>query len=135
MGRQNIATDCGDIKKMVFIRKYWLVILGTLVVALFTGLPSIFFFQRMGDDFKGVYPVFNGDALFYQARVREIADGHLGLNHQYFFEHKNIVYPQQIGAEYFIYGLTKILAGYVRYIGRGSLHWIAVNLFFPKDGG
>ena len=94
---------------LIFIKKYWLVILGTLVVGLFTALPSLVFFQRIGDNWRGVYPVFNGDALFYQARIREIYDGHGAINHAYFFEHKNDVYPQQVGAEYFAYGLTKIL--------------------------
>ena len=93
---------------MTFIRKYWLVIFVTMAVAAFTGLPSIFFLQRMGDGFRGVYPVFNGDALFYQTRIQEIYDGHGAINHSYFFEHKDIAYPQQIGAEYFIYSLTKI---------------------------
>ncbi len=91
-----------------FIKKYWLAILGTLVVGLFTALPTFVFFQRVGDNWRGVYPVFNGDALFYQARIQEIYDGHGAINHSYFFEHKDIVYPQQVGAEYFIYGLTKI---------------------------
>lgn len=92
---------------MSFIKKYWLVILGTLVVGLFTALPSLVFFQRIGDNFKGIYPVFNGDALYYQTRVQEIADGHGALNHPYFFEHKDVPYPQATGAEYFVYGLTK----------------------------
>lgn len=94
---------------MPFIKKYWLVIFATIVVAVFTGLPSIFFFQRVGDTFVGVYPVFSGDTLYYQARVREIGDGHSELNHQYFFEHKNETYPQAVGAEYFVYGLTKLV--------------------------
>src|SRR3989338_8934941 len=93
---------------LAFIKKYWLVILGTAVVGLFTALASLVFFQRVGDNWRGVYPVFNGDALFYQTRIQEIYDGHGEINHSYFFEHKDITYPQQIGAEYFVYGLTKI---------------------------
>lgn len=93
-----------------WLKKYRLVSFGTIAVALFTGLPTLVFFQRIGDNFAGVYPVFNGDALYYQARVREIADGHAGLNHPYFFEHKDEIYPQATGAEYFIYALTEIFA-------------------------
>ncbi|PIR57317.1 MAG: hypothetical protein COU72_01545 [Parcubacteria group bacterium CG10_big_fil_rev_8_21_14_0_10_41_35] len=93
---------------LAWIKKYWLVALATIVVVVFTGLPSIVFFQRMGDDFKGVYPVFNSDALYYHARAQEIDDGHYDLNHAYFFEHKDIAYPQSNGAEYFVYGLTKL---------------------------
>ncbi|PIZ81490.1 MAG: hypothetical protein COY02_01805, partial [Parcubacteria group bacterium CG_4_10_14_0_2_um_filter_41_6] len=64
---------------LAWIKKYWLVALATIVVVVFTGLPSIVFFQRMGDDFKGVYPVFNSDALYYHARAQEIDDGHYDL--------------------------------------------------------
>lgn len=92
----------------LWFKKYCLVTLATVIVALFTGLPSLVFFQRVGDGFRGVYPVFNGDALYYQARVREIGDGHPTLNHQYFFEHKDATYPQATGAEYFVYGLSKL---------------------------
>ncbi|OJI07338.1 hypothetical protein BK004_01235 [bacterium CG10_46_32] len=93
---------------VAFLKKYWLVILTTIAVSAFTALPSFFFFQNVGDDFRGIYPVFNSDALYYQTRIQEISDGHGELNHPYFFEHKDAVYPQAIGAEYFLYGITKL---------------------------
>lgn len=93
---------------MMFLKKYWLVIIATVAVSAFTALPSFFFFQRVGDNFRGVYPVFNGDAFYYQARVQEIADGHPGLNRPYFFENKHRVFPQATGAEFFLYGISKL---------------------------
>lgn len=91
-----------------WLKKYWLVSFAALAVGVFTLLPSLYFFQKAGDSFKGVYPFFSADTLYYQARVHEISDGHSELNHPYFFEHKNETYPQATGAEKFIYVLTKI---------------------------
>ncbi|MDP3900381.1 MAG: hypothetical protein Q8Q23_04850 [bacterium] len=92
-----------NIVKLVknFLKKYWAVVIGVIVVAVFTGLPSFLFFQRVGNDFAGVYPVNNGDTLFYLARTQEVFDGHKAINHQYFWEHKNSTYAQARGAEYF----------------------------------
>ncbi len=91
-----------------WLKQYWLVMFGTCVVVAFTALPSLFFFQNIGNDFKGLYPVFNADALYYQTRVQEIADGHYALNHPYFFEHKDIPYPQAHGGEYVVFGISKL---------------------------
>ena len=90
-----------------WFKNNWLVCAATLLVALFTGLPSVVFLNKI-DEFREVYPVFNSDALYYQARVQEISDGHRDLNNPYFYEHKDISYPQASGAEYFVYGLTRL---------------------------
>lgn len=91
-----------------WIKKNYLVICATIGVALFTGLPTIVFFQNIDNEFNGLYPVFNGDALYYQARIQDMEDGHFSLNHQYFFEEKDSRFPQGVGADYFIYGITKL---------------------------
>lgn len=94
----------------IWLKKHWLIIAATIIVAIFTGLPSLLFFQRVGDNFAGVYPVNNGDALFYLARTQEIFDGHQAINHQYFWEHKNSTYAQARGAEYFFAFIADIFS-------------------------
>jgi len=94
---------------MNFLKKYWIVIVGAIVVGMFTVMPWLLFLNRVGDDFQGVWPQYNGDAFFYLARAHEVFDGHPDMNHQYFWEHKNDVYPQAIGAESFLAFISKIL--------------------------
>lgn len=105
MGRRNIRQNCKNNKKNMLInwlKKYWLVIIGAIIVGGFTGLPNLLFLQRMGDNFQGVWPQFNGDSFFYLARAHEVFDGHPEMNHQYFWEHKEDRYSQANNLEYLI---------------------------------
>jgi len=111
MGWKNIKTNYKNIIReymKIFLKKYWLSIAGAIIVGLFTVMPWFLFLSRMGGDFQGVWPQFNGDAFFYLARTQEIFDGHPEMNHQYFWEHKEDIYPQARGAEYFFAALSKI---------------------------
>lgn len=77
------------------------------LVGLFNVLPSLALQYRLGDDFAGIWPPFNGDTLYYLSRVREVRDGFPAINHPYFSEHKTAIYPQATGAE----RLMALLAG------------------------
>lgn len=81
------------------IKKYWPLLLISILVGLFSILPLFFSLQRMGNDFQGIWPQFNGDANFYLSRVHEAFDGHIDMNNPYYFEQKNTTYPQATGGE------------------------------------
>ena len=95
--------------KNVFIRHFPALLCG-LLLALWVGLPSVVFFQRAGDQFQGIYPEINGDRLYYHTRIHEVLDGHPAINRPYFFEHKDILYPQATGAERFVAFLVRIFS-------------------------
>ena len=95
--------------KNVFIRHFPALLCGLLVAAWVT-LPSVLFFQRTAGQFQGIYPELNGDRLYYHTRIHEVLDGHPAVNRPYFFEYKDVLYPQATGAERFIDALTRIFS-------------------------
>lgn len=89
-------------------KKYWPLAAAALLVGVFSILPLAFSFQRMGDDFRGIWPQFNSDANFYLSRMHEVQDGHPEMNNPYLAEHKDNAYPQAIGAERFVAFLSSV---------------------------
>jgi len=65
-----------------------------LVAALFIILLPVFqIFLGIGPAWRGVPPEYTNDALFYYARMKEVADGNFLLGHPYFLEHSRQIAP------------------------------------------
>jgi len=65
-----------------------------LVAVLFVILFPVFqIFLGIGPAWQGVPPEYTNDALFYYARMREVADGNFLLGHPYFLEHSKQIAP------------------------------------------
>ena len=88
-----------NLLKIGFKKNNLTVLAVCLFVGLFSIVPSISPFFNMGQKFAYVWPELNGDRLYYFARIQEVTDGHPEINHPYFYEHKDDVYPQATGAE------------------------------------
>jgi len=80
-----------------------------VLVGVFTAAPSFVFLKQVGSDYKEVWPAFDGDSLYYFARIGEILDGQKSINHPYFAEHKEEPYPQASAGEYFVAYVSKLL--------------------------
>lgn len=66
---------------------------GALLLALCVGFltvsPQLFAIYSAGKNFQGIYPIHGSDDLYYQARVKEVLDGHINISNPYLFEHKD----------------------------------------------
>ncbi len=69
--------------------KHWVVLLLAVVVGLGTGLPQLIAIHNAGEEWRGVYPVYNDDEEYYQARVQEVYDGHATIAQPYLKEGKD----------------------------------------------
>jgi len=77
-------------------------------VGLYSAWPHLRFFFVAGDQFQGIIGAWNGDWLYYVARMRDILDGHWSAAHVYAWEHKDAVNPQLPVAEAFIAGASAL---------------------------
>lgn len=71
------------------VKKHWLVIILAFAVGIIVILPTILSIQRIGlNNFKGIYPLFNGDEDFYLTLTREVYDGRFNLSNAFIKEYK-----------------------------------------------
>jgi hypothetical protein len=91
-----------------FFKKHYLGIILALLFGIFSAGPQLLFLYRAGEDFKGIYGEFNGDALLYLARIREVLDGYWSVSNPYFLEHKGDVFPQASLPEIMVAGISKL---------------------------
>lgn len=85
---------------MKFFNGHWLAVLVAVVFGFFVVFPTLKIVIDLGDDFKGIYPIFSAtDESYYQAKVKEISEGN-GLGNVYIKENKNQPYMNSILAEY-----------------------------------
>lgn len=88
---------------------HWPILITALFIAFLVVWPTIFSVSKIGwQNWRGIYPVFNEDEIYYLAMTREVADGHLGLGNAFIAEHKNEPFLQPPLAEWFFAGLSKI---------------------------
>ncbi len=60
------------------------IVLGLIIIS-----PHLRMRLEIGDNFKGVYSSFTDDEIYYQARIKEAAEGHFGIGNSYINEHQN----------------------------------------------
>ena len=72
-----------------FLKKHFGIILLAIVVSIFTFGPQLFAINKIGNDFRGVYPINTADDIYYLARAQDISDGHNFLANPYLYEHKD----------------------------------------------
>lgn len=90
------------------IRQHWAIIIFALIVGLLTIAPVVRSIAAISpQNFKGIFPVFNTDRLFYMSMTQEAYEGHWGLGNTYVQEHKNEPYVQPPLAEIVLAGLAK----------------------------
>lgn len=88
--------------------KFLLIIFVSIIYGLFSVGPQLLFLQRAGSDFQGIYGQFNGDALYYLARIQDVLDGYPSVNNPYLLEHKADVYPQSSLPEIIVAEVSKL---------------------------
>jgi len=92
------------------LKKHWAIIVFAFVVGFLTAQPTVRSISHIGiGDFKGIYPVFNADKLFYMSMAQDVYEGHLGLGNAYLQEHKGDPYIQPPLAEIILAGLAKVI--------------------------
>lgn len=110
------------------IKNHWL----ALIVAFFLGLtlisPHLVALKTAGEDFRGIYPSFSDDEIYYQARVREVIDGHFAIGNPYIKEHENDPFIQPPVAEWIIAFIARATHLSVPLVSMLS------DLFFPFIG-
>lgn len=90
------------------VKKHWLALILALVIGATIVLPTILSIERIGpSNFKGIYPMFNGDEDFYLTLTREVYDGHYNLSNSYIKEYKTGPYLQPPLPEIIYSALTK----------------------------
>jgi len=91
-------------------KKHWAVIVLALLTSFMVVLPTLRSLSHLNDgQFKGIYPVFNADKMFYMSLTQDVYEGYWGLGNAYVFEHKNEPYIQPPLAEIILSMLVKVL--------------------------
>ncbi len=74
--------------KRSFLTKHYRVLLLAIFIGLVSSLPQ-YFYQNSLPRFQGIYFGVADDMAFYQARSKEVLDGHLFIGNPYFAEDKS----------------------------------------------
>ena len=73
----------------LFFKRHGLIFVLAFLVGSLIVFPNIFAVNRLGSDFKGIFPAFNDDEFHYLGMIREAYDGHYGLGNVFSGEHKD----------------------------------------------
>ena len=73
---------------MSLTKKHYLIIILALFVGVISSLPRYLATSRI-PNFQGVYNQVVGDETFYNARAKDVIDGHPYVTNPYLYEHKN----------------------------------------------
>jgi hypothetical protein len=84
------------------LKKHYLAILLSIVIALLTFCPQFLSINSMEDSWQGVYPINTADDIYYLARAQDSLDGHIFLSNPYLYEHKDSSPMQFWLADYFL---------------------------------
>jgi hypothetical protein len=91
------------------IKKHWPALLLAFIIGTIIILPTIISIEKIGlDNFKGIYPMFNGDEDFYLTQTREVYDGHFNLTNAFIKEYKSGPYLHPSLPEIFFSTLAKV---------------------------
>lgn len=94
---------------IVTLKKHWIIIVFALIIGCLTALPTVRSIANLGGgEFRGVYPIFNFDRLFYMSMTQDVYEGHLGLGNAYVAEHKNDPYVQPPLGEIIMAGFARL---------------------------
>lgn len=111
---------------MKFFKKNYLIIIGIIIVGIYSFSPQIFFEKKMGEDYKGIYFSATDAELFYTSRIQEIKDGYYQMGNSYLFENKNDPYLQPPLAEMVMAGF-----GWIFNLDITGIMIYGSKLFFP----
>ena len=73
----------------LFFKRHGLIFVLAFLVGSLIVFPNIFAVNRLGSDFKGIFPAFNDDEFHYLGMIREAYDGHYSLGNVFSGEHKD----------------------------------------------
>lgn len=93
------------------------------ILALFVGFLSVFpqyYSSKNSNWFKGIYNEPVDDVVYYEARVKDVLDGHNYLSNPYFFEHKD-GFPMQFWMPDYIVAKTIGILGFG--VVEGFMFW------------
>ncbi len=126
-----------DMKIRHYVKRHWPAVIVAFAVGLYSILPQILFLHNLGLDFKNIYGVWNGDWLYYVARIRDVSEGYFNAANAYLWEHKNDLNPQVTGGELlialfcFIFGLSiPTMQVVMDFAAPGLIGFLAYFLFY-----
>ncbi len=117
------------------ILKHKTAVILALVLSFLMIWPQLHFMVSSGKDFRGIVPSFVDDEDFYNARVKDVIDGHPMIGNAYLFEHKNSLSIQFLG-EYLLaqplkfFGLSVIQGRFLYNLLLPSLSFLLTYLIF-----
>lgn len=71
------------------LKKHGFIFIFALLIGFLIVFPNIFAINRVGSDFKGIFPALNDDEFHYLGMMREAYDGHYSLGNVFSGEHKD----------------------------------------------
>jgi len=117
-----------NIKKILFLffKKHYLLIIGIIIVGLYSFTPQLIFENRLDDDYEGIYFSATSDELYYAARVQEVKDGHYAVGNAYLYENKDDPYLLPPVGEMIMVGFGKLFG-----LTTPQIMVYGTKLFFP----
>ncbi len=91
------------------VKYHWSAVILAVILGFLMVLPFFYFQVKLGSDFRGIFPQFVDDEMFYYARIKDVIDGHIFLSNAYLFEHKDGSPQQLFLAEYILAQPIKLL--------------------------
>ena len=91
-----------------FLRANYLLIIGILIVSIYSLSPQFIFENKLGDNYQGIYFSATDSELYYTSRIQEIRDGYYGIGNSYLHENKNDPYLVPVLGEIMMAGFGKI---------------------------
>ena len=110
----------------LFFKANYLLIIGILIVSIYSLSPQFIFENKLGDDYQGIYFSATDSELYYTSRVQEIKDGYYGIGNSYLHENKNDPYLVPVFGEIIMAGFGKIFN-----LNIAEIMIYGSRLFFP----
>lgn len=85
---------------MKIIRENLSIILLLVVTIIFSLIPILQTYEKVGENWKGVPPEYTSDSLYYLSRMEDVVHGHIFIGNPYILEHRNDVSPSFFVADW-----------------------------------
>ncbi len=93
---------------MNFLKNNYLLIIGILIIGIYSLSPQLIFEKKLGNNYQGIYFSATDAELYYTSRVQEIKDGYYGMGNSYLYENKTDPYLAPPIGEIIMNGFGKL---------------------------
>ena len=77
---------------MKFLKNNYLLIIGILIIGIYSLSTQLIFEKKLGENYKGIYFSATDAELYYTSRIQEIKDGYYGMGNSHLYESKTDPY-------------------------------------------